>query len=357
MSVFNFVLALLGVYLLWAAAIRWASKKVTCTREFTRKRVFEGESGELVEIVRNDTPVVIPWLRVESNISPYLLIGRQENLHVSAQMYYCSVFTLFPYRQIRRTHQVRFLHRGAYDLGSAAMTCGDVLGMLECMNAQKLSTPVLVYPRLLDADALPIPISRTLGELVRRRQLLSDPFLIRGIRDYHPGDPVRDIHWPATARTGTAQLRVKDDSARSRLLVVLNVQYQDMQLNHYIPDTQQPWIEDGIRLAASVCIHALRSGLSAGLASNMPMEDPPEPTILLPADGSAQEEELLGAFARLRIQCVQRFPVLLESLESYQGLDILILSRYDSESIRAAADRLCAAGNQVSFHLLEGGAQ
>jgi len=194
-----------------------------------------------------------------------------------------------------------------------------------------------------------------LGELVRRQQLLRDPFLVRGIRAYQPGDPVRDIHWPATARTGDVQVLVHDYSARSRLLVVLNVQYQDVQLNSYIPDTQSEPIEEGIRLAASICIHALRSGMSAGLASNMPLGDGQEPTLVLPAEGTAQEEVILSNCARLNLYCAQRFPTFLDSLSGETGLDVLVLSRYDSESIQNAMQKLRGNGNQVMFHLLEGG--
>ena len=104
-----------------------------CTRAFSRPAVFEGEEGEMVEIVRNDRPMLIPWLRVESHISPHLRLGRikngaassaaadaKDNLHVSGSRYYCSLFTLLPYQQIRRRHRVTFLHRGAYDLGNAS---------------------------------------------------------------------------------------------------------------------------------------------------------------------------------------------------------------------------------------------
>jgi len=355
MSVLNFLLVLAALYLLWSLTIKLGLKKLSCSRSFSRSRVFEGEAGELVEVVRNDTYYLIPWLRVETCISPHLQLGRQDNLQVSGEMYYCSFFTLMPHQQIRRRHRVTFLHRGAYDLGNAALTSGDVLGLFEFMSSQKLSTPVLVYPRLLDERELPLPISRTLGELVRRQQLLRDPFLVRGIRAYQPGDPVRDIHWPATARTGDVQVLVHDYSARSRLLVVLNVQYQDVQLNSYIPDTQSEPIEEGIRLAASICIHALRSGMSAGLASNMPLGDGQEPTLVLPAEGTAQEEVILSNCARLNLYCAQRFPTFLDSLSGETGLDVLVLSRYDSESIQNAMQKLRGNGNQVMFHLLEGG--
>ena len=184
MSAFNFVLALLVLYLIWVFTIRKGMDRLSCHRGFSRTRVFEGETGELVEVVRNDSPFVIPWFRVESRISPHIRLGQRDDLDVDGEMYYCSIFTLLPYQQIRRRHKVSFLHRGSYDLGKAALTSGDVLGIFRFMTDQEEHAPVLVYPRLMDPEEIPLPVSRTLGELVRRQQLLTDPFLVRGIRAY-----------------------------------------------------------------------------------------------------------------------------------------------------------------------------
>ena len=356
MSTFNFVLVLFALYLLWAFTIRKGMDRLSCHRGFSKTRVFEGETGELVEVVRNDSPFVIPWFRVESRISPYIKLGQRDDLDVNGEMYYCSLFTLLPYQQIRRRHKVSFLRRGSYDLGKAALTSGDVLGIFRFMTDQEELAPVLVYPRLLDPEQIPLPVSRELGDLVRRQQLLTDPFLVRGIRTYQPGDPVRDIHWAATARTGEVQLRLRDYSARTRLLVLLNVQHQDIQMKNYVPENHWPWVEYAIRVAASVCVQALRNGMSAGFAANMPMDQEQERTLVMPADGGAQEEELLATFARLSIRRTERFPELLEEMYAYTGLDILVLSRYDSDTIQSSLDELRRRGNQVTFHVLEGGA-
>ena len=109
----------------------------------------------MVEIVRNDRPMIVPWLRVESHISPHLRMGRQENLLVSGSRYYCSLFTLMPYQQVRRRHRVKFLHRGAYDLGNASLSVGDLLGFFEANREQQMHVPVIVFPRLLDEKDLP----------------------------------------------------------------------------------------------------------------------------------------------------------------------------------------------------------
>ena len=356
MSVLVILVVLAALYALSGVVLQKVGLKgLACSRAFSRPAVFEGDEGEMIEIVRNDRPVMIPWLRVESRISPHIRLGRQDNLHVSGSMYYCSLFTLMPYQQVRRRHKVKFLHRGAYDLGSASLTAGDILGLFQSNREQSMRVPVLVYPRLLDERDVPAPLSRLMGEMVSRRQLLSDPFLVRGIRPYQPGDPVRDIHWPATARTGETQVRVHDHTAQTKLLVVLNVQRKDGQWGDHLMEYEQGEIEHEISMAATLCIQALRAGLAAGFAANMPLGEEKSCTVLLPSGGAAREEELLTAFARLTILRSLAFPNFLESLTAYSGLDMLIISCYDSEEIQLAMQRLRQSGNQASLYLVKGG--
>ena len=355
MSIINFLIVLTVIFVLWTLMIRKGMKNLTCRRSFSRTRVFEGESGQLIEVVRNDGPYIIPWLRVESYISPNIRLGKQESLHVSSDTFYRSCFTLMPYQQIKRTHHVRFLGRGIYDLGNASLGAGDLLGMTRFWRDQQLSTPVVVYPRILDTEELPYPLSMVLGEMVTRSRTLSDPFLVRGIRPYQPGDPVKDIHWQATARSEDVLVRIHDNTICTRLLVVFNVQSHDAQWDNYVRPEDVPQVENTIRLAASMCLHALRNGLAAGFATNMPQTLRGESTRVPPTDGLVSEEALLESFAGLQVHCSEKFVTLLQSLEQYSGLDILVISTYDSESIRERIAALEARGNQVTFYQSEGG--
>ena len=81
----------------------------------------------MIETIVNDRLAVIPWLRIESRISPYLRFGRQDNLEVRGEMYHRSLFTVMPYQKIVRHHRVTFLRRGIYNVGTAALTAGDIL--------------------------------------------------------------------------------------------------------------------------------------------------------------------------------------------------------------------------------------
>lgn len=355
MSIVVFLGALVLVYIIWCQAIRHVMKKLICTRAFSRTTFFAGEEGELHEVIRNDSPVIIPWLLVESRISSHLRLGKQDNLQLSGDTHFCSQFTLLSHQQIHRRHRVRFLHRGNFNLGNASLTAGNVLGFFACRSEQNLDAHVLVYPPLLGDSQLPLPISCHLREVTSRPQLLTDPFLVRGLRAYQPGDPVRDIHWAATARTGETQVRLHDYSARTQLLVVLNCQLQKDQWHPHLGDGMAEKIEYGISLAATVCLKALGEGLAVGFAANMPMDNEKESVVLLPGEGDGWDEQLLTTFARLRILRTEYFPQFLDTLTHLSGMDILVLSAYDSEGIDQSLGKLRRSGNRVTLHLLEGG--
>ena len=147
---------------------------------------------------------------------------------------------------------------------------------------------------------------------------------------------------------------MRDYTVETRLLVVLNVQNEDQQWGKHMPEQHLQAVEGAIHLAATLCVQALRLGLHAGFAANMPLGDSKDSICMLPAGGSAQEDELLNAFARLSMVRAENILPFLSGLEGQQGLDILLLSRYESESLHMALEKLAAAGNRTQLYLWGG---
>ena len=85
---------------------RFGLRKVSYTRRFSRERVFEGEKVELVEVLANDKPVPVPWVRVESRISGDLQFRRQENMGLSMDRFHKSLFYLGGFSKITRRHEI-----------------------------------------------------------------------------------------------------------------------------------------------------------------------------------------------------------------------------------------------------------
>lgn len=352
MSVLVILLVLAGVNIIFNFVLRaFALKGLQCSRSFSVPAAYEGETAEVIEVVRNDRPLLVPWLRLESRISSHLHFGRQENLGVSGEMYHRSLFMLMPYQQITRRHKVRLAKRGSYDIGNATLTAGDLLGFACATMEQRGSVPILVYPKLLDPSEMPAPFYRLLGDSIVPRQLLQDPFLVNGIRPYQFRDNVRDIHWAATARTGELQVRTHDFTAQTRLMVVVNAQLSYHQWGSLMEYEHGP-VEYAISMAATLCTQVLQSGLPCGFAANMPMDEDNLCTVLPPSAGSAREEELLAAMARLKVRFIKNFHEFLDELMGMNGVDFLLITAYTCPEIEERIEELRQRGNTVHMHLL-----
>lgn len=358
-----FWIMVVGLTLAIAQAVLFSKlglKRINYTRYFNRSYANEGEQVQLIEIIRNTKILPVPWLRAESRISPNLRFNREavnEERQISANRYHRSNFFMSPFSQITRRHTVTCLKRGHYEAGSVALTAGDLFGMAQQEKQLQLPCAIDVYPRLLGEDELAAPCTRWQGELVVKRWIMPDPFLTSGVRDYRSGDPMRDIHWQATARTGQLQVKIRDYTADPRMLILLNVQNSEQQWGDLM-DYEQDGIEQGIRIAATLCMRALHAGVEAGFGCNGCLygERDTGKTVLVSArGGSEQEELLLTTMARVEIHREAAFDVYLESLPHMTGEDILILSCYDSERIRYHMDLLRQEGNSVTFMKLERG--
>ncbi len=131
----------------------------------------------------------------------------------------------------------------------------------------------LVYPQLLQQPPpLPTPAS---GD--GKHNLLPEPDAdFAGLRDYRPGDHIKDIAWKATARMGKLISREDPPTAYSELLFRLS-------------QTGVRDIEQGLRIVATWVVKAEQNGLRYGLAL---------PGLNIPPDnGAAHRHQCLRGLA------------------------------------------------------------
>ncbi len=360
MSVFWILLLTLALAALQALLFaRFNLKRVEYERRFSKPSVFEGERVGLVEVIRNRKILPVPWVRAESRLSPALKFkgAKSEEREINADRYHRSIFYLGPFSQVTRSHDVECLRRGHYEAGSVALTSGDLFAMM--MDTKQLNQPCAldVYPRLLSEDELNTPSTRWQGDLTVKRWIMPDPFLTSGIRGYLAGDPMRDIHWRATARTGALQVKVRDYTADPKMFVVLNVQNTEEQWGDLM-EYEREGIEMGLRIAATLCVRALRAGVEAGFAANGCLwgeRDTGKPVIVRSRSAHDQADTILTSMARLDLHREFTFPRFLDMLTDLRDTDILILSTYESDAIAARMEALRAAGNSVTLMPLERG--
>jgi uncharacterized protein (DUF58 family) len=96
-------------------------------------------------------------------------------------------------------------------------------GLVTCARRQRvaLPRPLAVGPRPL-APPHPFPeLFGASGEGAPRPAAMGD--VVRGVRDYVPGDPVRRVHWPSSARRGDLVVKEVEEPGAPRLVVALDL--------------------------------------------------------------------------------------------------------------------------------------
>ncbi|MNO26884.1 hypothetical protein D3C76_167450 [compost metagenome] len=331
---------------------RWALAGIEYDRYFSKRSLFEEETLEMVEVISNAKLLPLPWLRLESSMSRWVRFGKASNLNVySGDIYqnHISLFFLRPYRQITRRHKVTCMRRGVYHLRTATLTTGDPLGLISKARQFDLDSELMVYPRILPLQELPLPNHSWLGNLIVRRWIVEDPFLTAGVREYLPGDGMRSINWKATARTNALQVHQRDYTADHRLLICLNIESSE---NMWKTVTDPERIEVGIRYASSVAGYALQNGIETGLLCNGQLTGKPhEPIVIEPSAVSDQLKWLLETLAQIELVRTVSMFRLLEKLaeEGTTNTDVLIISCHRGDSLFRSAQLLQRKGNGIEW--------
>lgn len=335
---------------------RFGLRKVSYTRRFSRERVFAGEQVELVEVLSNDKLVPVPWVRVESRISGDLRFRRQENMGLSMDRFHKSLFFLGPYSRITRRHEITCLRRGWYDCSLVSMSAGDLFGVAHDRADVTGDAKLFVYPAVLRPEELPETALKWQGDVTVKRWILPDPLLVTGIRDYRAGDPLKDVHWGATARTGSLQVKQRDYTVSPRALLILNCQISERQVGGMEPADAE-FLEGGVRICASLAAWCVRSGVDVGFLTNGESRLEGVDLRIPPRCSEAQLDRILEALAVLKIRMTLDLHVLLdrEMESSPGGMDILIVSAYWSAVLEERARKLRQMGNSVTWLKIGGG--
>ncbi len=359
MNIFGLLASALILAVLQAAVFRlFGMRAVSYRRYFTASAVYEGQRVELVEEIANAKLLPVPWLKVEARMSRHLRFKSQENLALADDSYHRSMFTLGPWRKITRTHAVTCVRRGCYTVDTVALSTGDLFGVSGSSVTVANPMELVVYPRILDFNALSVPSRRWQGDVVVRRHIEPDPFLVNGIRPFLRGDTLRDVHWAATARTGALKVKTRDFTANPRLLLVVNMQLTETQWGE-LNEEEALQIEQSLSLAATYAEWALKNGVETGFLCNgrwAAMDD--EPVEVPVGGGQGHLMQMLEAMARVKIVRRRSFHQWLDDEvlnRGITGMDVLILSHYWSPNLEERAGRLRRMENSVTWINPSGG--
>lgn len=147
--------------------------------------------------------------------------------------------------------EVPALRRGIVAIGPAVTTRHDPLRLFERRRVWEERRTLYVHPRTVAVPSTSLGWVRDLeGDPVRA--LTTEDISFHAVRPYERGDARRHIHWASTARTGTLMVRQFEETRRSLLTVVL-----DLDRESYADEEE---VELAVSAAASLGVRALRDG-------------------------------------------------------------------------------------------------
>jgi uncharacterized protein (DUF58 family) len=267
-----------------------ALRSVRCTLTFRDDRAFPDDEIDLVLRVEGRGPIPIPWLEVDFVVPRGLyatpepgigvLSGDGRALHL--------LVTLLPLRSVERTIRVRCRQRGVFQVESVSLLVADPLRLYPRRREEGTDARLLVFPRIVPLEQIGLRAGLAIGDIRGPQVVLPDPSRPIGVRDYRPGDSPRQVHWKASARRGSIQVKVLERTVRRDLALYLDVGGFDHSWLVY----REALFERAVTAAASLANAAIEKGGSVALACGG--ADP----ISLPGHtGLIQLREILEALA------------------------------------------------------------
>lgn len=179
--------------------------------------------------------------------------------------------------------------RGVFRLGPWDLEMNDPLGFFRVTHHYPEITTIMVYPRASFLPNLELPRGRAPGRSTSSDRSVEETIQVGSVRQYAAGDPLRRVHWPATAHHGDIMVREFDREPSGDLWLIVDMDAA-VQAGAEAEATQ----EYAVILAASLAAQYLRSGERRAVGLLMAGRNP---VVLAPGRGPAHLWRILQALA------------------------------------------------------------
>lgn len=317
--VFAAVAVGLLIFVNWWLA-RYVVRTVRVHRRISRQEAEIGQTVDVSLSVSNPGRLPVVWMIIEDLLSRHALLPPPARLEVQGRRVH--LLGVKPRERATLTYYLKCCGRGFFQIGPTVVEAGDLFGLFCRYRVATHPQFLTVYPELLPIEGYDIASRRPIGEIRMTHRLYEDPTRIAGVRQYRPGDSLRQIHWRATARTGQLQSRLYEPSSIAGATLVV-----DFHRRSY-PDRGRAElaVTCAASLAAAICAQRQQVGLvsngrdaservrtegweseyrsheAARAAAEMrPSSDRLAPVVVRTARGDGQLLRILEALARLEL--------------------------------------------------------
>lgn len=240
---------------------KWWHRHLRVSISFGADHMFQGEQGELREIIENRKRLPLAMLKVKFKTDRRLFFEQDKGSQTTDQYYRNDVFRIGGGEKVTRTLRFTGGKRGYFTISEVSLVASDLFLQSQMVGEQKNETALYVYPRPCESEELRQSLIRINGEMLSRRHLLEDPFEYRGIREYQPYDDMRRINWKATARTGDLKVNEQNYTSLKSVRIFFNITDNNIL-------KKEDCVEMALRITASLCMFFLEQGMRVSCFGN-----------------------------------------------------------------------------------------
>ena len=333
---------------------RYCLSRVEYQRRLSAKRVFFGEEVQLEVEITNKKPLPLPWIQINDEIPDgvSLLKGKTSPSHLMSRVTLSNLLSLGWYHRVKWRYPISCQQRGFFTFGPARIRSGDLFGFFTREEEVKPLDYLIVYPRILPLEKLGIPSMQPIGDIRTRSHIFQDPILTMGVREYHPGDSLRRIHWKTTARLGQLQTKVFEPTTTVDMGIFLDVRTVQPPLWGVVPEL----LELAVIVAASLAKHALDEGYRVGLYANQNYLSSDSFIKIPPSQHSDQLQHMLEALAQ--VYSSETLPIARLIANESRNLPwestMVVITAVPTEALLSVLLRVKRAGRKIALILVGG---
>lgn len=336
-------LSLLMISLWWC---RNALKGIKVSVDFTKKRLFPGDSSTVKIIITSNKYIFVPAIKLTINTSKEIVI---EGLNISEKratdQFWSKMFSVKTGKTLIYEYPVIVNNRGAFHIYDLFIEIKDPTGLGKIIATKPVKSEIIVYPTFVETLPPKVNLIGIEGDHQVKRLIHDDASFFVGSRGYTLGDPLNRIDWKATARVGKLHTKHFAFTSQKQLILVGNIRYQDKWTLGRDPIV----IERVIGIMAGLIKWCSSNGYSYEWMFNIRN---PHTRQIYHYKSSPDKKELvanLEKLARLKSYTMINFEDVFAYLRdtAYEGLVFVVVTNFITDKMEQEWNRQITSGNQV----------
>ncbi len=298
--------------------------------------------------IENKHPIWKQWLEIRdySGIS-----GNPEEARILTDIEAKKIRTFNTYTFLRK--------RGEFTLGPLQLISSDFFGFFEFSEWLENNKKLVVLPRIIELKQFTqLPAYLSGGKELKVSSPETTPFAA-GVREYFPGDSLRRIHWPTTARKNKLMVKEFDRDPQTNTWVMIDCaienHFESLQVDTTINHPSDYWsvrrqtryelpcstFEYGVTAAASITKYFIEHNFGVGLITSSKQKQ-----ILVSDHGYRQLGRALDTLASIQADGDIPFGVFVGEYikQINRGSTIIFISTLQNEEMISIIDLALARG-------------